>query len=353
MRCLLRGASLGLLLLVATPALAQKAAPRPATTPKPAEDAEPKGMVLERVVAVVNEEALTLTEIQEDGQPVIRKIFQDFIGPERERRVEEAQKRVMDDLIDRRLMMQVAKREGMLPSATEVTGAIDDLKRNNNATTDAQFRAMLKAEGLTLEQLRRIIEERLAIGRLLTRQIRSTIILGEDELQKYYATHQDKYQRTPEAQIRLIFIAAPPGGDEAAARSRVEEVQAKLSAGADFAKMAEEYSDSPTKEKGGEVGIVHKGDLAPEIEAAAFSVREGGVSPPIRTEAGWSLIQVESRRTETVAPFAEVRDAIRDQLLQEKFDAKRKDWVASLRARAFIQVLMEPEALKAELQKPK
>ena len=329
--------------LTAAPLLAQTQ-----TTPS---EAEPKGMVLDRVVAVINDEALTLSEIQEEGQPVIRKIFQDFVGSERDRRVEEAEKRLMDELIDRRLAFQVAKKEGMLPSSADVTSAIDELKKNNNATNDAQFRALLRAEGMTIEQVRRTVEERLAITRLLGRQIRSSIIIREEDLAQYYQEHQDKFQRTPEADIRHIYIAVPPGGDETAAKARAAEVLAKIRSGADFAKMAEEYSDSPTKEKGGELGTVHKGDLAPEIEAAAFSLPVGGVSDLIRTSAGWNLIKVERVRTETVAPLAEVRDEIRDVLFQEKFEAKRKEWLAGLRAKAFIQVIMEAGALKTELQK--
>jgi peptidyl-prolyl cis-trans isomerase SurA len=343
-RCI-RGVGLGLIgILAAAPVQAQTA-----TTP----EAELKGMVLDRVVAVVNDEALTLSEIQEEGQPVIRKIFRDFVGPERDRRVEEAEKRLVDDLIDRRLAYQVAKKEGMLPSSAEVTGAIEELKKNNNAADEAQFRALLRAEGMTIEQVRRTIQERLAISHVLARQIRSSIIIREDELTQYYQDHQDKYRRIPEAEIRHIFIAVPSGTDETAAKARAEEVLAKIRAGADFAKMAEQFSDSPTKEKGGEMGAIHKGDLAPEIEAAAFSLPVGGVSDLIRTSAGWNLIKVERIRTETEAPFAEVRDAIRDEVFQEKFEVKRKEWLAGLRTKAFIQVIMEPAALKTELQKTK
>jgi peptidyl-prolyl cis-trans isomerase SurA len=320
------------------------------TTPS---EPEPKGMILDRVVAVVNDEALTLSEVQEEGQPVIRKIFKDFVGPERDRQVEEAEKRLVDDLVDRRLAYQVAKKEGMLPSTADVTAAIDELKKNNNVTDDAQFRALLRAEGLTMEQVRRTVEERLAITRVLSRQIRSSIIIREDEITQYYQDHQDKFQRTPDAEIRHIFIAVPPEGNEQAAKARAEEVLAKIRSGADFAKMAEQFSDSPTKDKGGELGTVHKGDLAPEIEAAAFSLPVGGVSDLIRTSAGWNIIKVERVRTETVAPLAEVRDSIRDQLFQEKFEVKRKEWLASLRAKAFIQVIMEAGALKTELQKTK
>lgn len=329
--------------LTVAPVLAQTAIP----------EAQPKGMILDQVVAAVNDEALTLSEVQEEGQPVIRKIFRDFVGPERDRRVEEAEKRLLDELIDRRLAYQVAKKEGMLPSAADVTNAIEELKKNNNVSDDAQFRALLRAEGMTFEQVRRSVEERLAISRVLSRQIRSSIIIREEDLTQYYQDHQDKYQRTPDAEIRHILISVPPGADETAAKARAEEILGKVRSGADFAKMAEQYSDSPTREKGGELGTIHKGDLAPEIEAAAFSLPVGGVSDLIRTSAGWNLIQVERVRTETVAPFAEVRDTIRDELFQEKFEAKRKEWLAGLRAKAFIQVIMEAGALKTELQKTK
>jgi peptidyl-prolyl cis-trans isomerase SurA len=314
--------------------------------------APPKGMVLDRVVAVVNDEAVTLSEILEEGQPVIRKIFQDFVGAERERRVEEAQQRLLDELVDRRLMYQVAKREGMLPSATEVGGAIDELKRNNNIADDAQFRAMLRAEGLTLEQIRRNIGERLAIGRLLARQIRSAIIINEDEILKYYQDHPEKFQRVPEAVIRHILIAVRPGTNDGPARSRAEEALAKIQAGADFAQVAQQYSDSPTKERGGDLGTVRRGELAPEIEAAAFSLPAGGVSPLIRTGAGWNLIKVERLRTDPVAPYGEVRESIRDQLFQERFEARRKEWVEGLRARSSIQVLIQPTDLHTEFKKP-
>lgn len=337
------------LLLLASPVPGQAAAGAGGTDQP---GGRPGAMVMDRVVAVVNDEALTLSEVQEEGQPVVRKIFQDFVGAERERRLEEAEKRLLEDLIDRRLMYQVAKREGLLPSEAEITGAIEELKRNNKVTDEAQFQAMLKAEGLTLEQIRRTIGERLAIGRLLARQVRSSIIIGEDELTAFYQSHLDKYQRVPQAEIRHILFPVPPGADEAAVRARAEEARAKVQAGADFARVAREYTDPSSPESGGEVMTVHQGELAPAIEAAAFGLPAGGLSPLVRTEAGFHLIKVERVQMQSVAPFAEVRDAIRDQLFHEKFEAKRKDWLAGLRSRASIQILMQPADLHAQSARP-
>jgi len=337
------GLALGLVLALcalAAPALAQSSSAVPTETP-------PRGLVLDRVVASVNDEAITLSEVQEEGQPVIRKIFQDFVGPERERRVEEAQQRLMDDLIDRRMMYQVAKQDGLTPSPAEIEGAIDELKRNNNATDEAQFRALLKAEGLTVEQIRRSIAERLAIGRLLIRQIRSSIILSEDELLKTYQENKQKFQREPSAEIEHILFPIDPGQDEAAARARAEEALAKIRGGADFAQVGKEVASTPGRGQSDQL-TVRRGELAPEIEAAAFGLSPGEVSEPIRTAGGFHLIKVLRVQAEPFIPFAEVRDQVREQLFQEKFDAKRKDWLVTLRARSSIHVFVkEGEILRA------
>jgi len=329
-------------------AIASAGTPTPRTvTPKPLppsksvvpEAADPGKMVLDRVVASVNDEAITLSEIQEEGQPVIRKIFQDYVGPERDRRVEEATQTLMQDLIERRLMYQVAKKEGMLPSAAEVQGAIDELKKNNNVTDDAQFRALLKSEGLTLEQIRRSIGERLAIGRLLSRQIRSSIIVTEDELQKFYAAHQEDFRREPEAEILHILFPAD-AQDPATAKARAEKALAAIRGGTDFAKVAKEAL-GPAPGDGFETLTVHKGDLAPQIEAVAFGTKAGDLGPLVESDAGYHIIKVVRVRTEAVAPYTEVRDAIRERIFQEKFEARRKDWLAELRSKSSIQVFIK------------
>jgi peptidyl-prolyl cis-trans isomerase SurA len=323
--------------LLAAPVGAQRTAATP----------EDRTIVLDKVVASVNDEAVTLSEVQEEGQPVIRKIHQQFIGEERDRQVELAQRQLIEELIDRRLMLQAARREGVLPSPAEVQASIDELKRSNNITDDAQFRAALKAEGLTLEQVRRSITERLAIGRLLSRQVRSGILVSEEELRAYHAAHPEKYQRKPEAEIGLVFVALGPDRTDQQARARAEEALARLRDGVPFAEVARQYSDSPTRDRGGSLGVVHRGDLAPEIEQQAFGLPAGSVSAPVRTDAGWNIIKVERAQLETQVPFAEVREAVREEVFNRKYEVKREEWMAAMRARASIHVMVEnPESAK-------
>jgi len=346
LRCALTvGLTIGLLSR-AGPAAAQSAPtappPRPAgaqsapTAPAPA-DVESRGIVLDRVVAVINDEALTLSEVQEEGQPFIRKVLQDYIGSEREKRVIEVEKRVLDDLIDRRLMLQVAKREGNIPSPAEVKGAIEDLKKSNNITTDDEFRALLRAEGLTVEQVQRSVTERMAIGRMMARQVRATIIVDEEELKRYYATHEEKYRREPEAKIHHLLITSQPGESAQATQARAEAAAAKIRAGADIDAVAREYVPGAA---GADQMVVKRGELSPEIEKAAFDDPVGSVGPLVQTESGWHIIRVDQRQSDPVVPYAEAREAIREAIFQEKFEVKRKEWLAKLRQQSYIQIVM-------------
>ena len=172
----------------------------------------------------------------------------------------------------------------------------------------------------------------------MARQVRSSIILSEEDITKYYQAHQSKFERIPEAEIHHVLFEVGPDQDEAKIRALVDEALAKIRAGADFVETVKEYSTSA----GGSAAdllTVRRGELAPEIEAAAFGLPPGSVSPPIRTAGGFHLIKVEKVRAEPVAPLAEVREAIREQLFQERFEVKRKEYLASLRARASIHVL--------------
>jgi parvulin-like peptidyl-prolyl isomerase len=201
---------------------------------------------------------------------VIRKIFQDFVGAERERRVDEAEQRLVKDLIDRRLLYQVAKKEGMLPSKAEVDAALEELRRNNNAADEAQFRALLKAEGVTMEQVRRTVSERIAIGRLLARQIQSAIILSED------------IAKLPEPQtsfeeFRKPSISPVAGADKDKRRSGGGSKRRHESA----MRLRRDDKQYATTLGRGRSLTVHRGELAPEIEAAAFNL-PGGVSEPLR-----------------------------------------------------------------------
>lgn len=302
-------------------------------------------ILIEKVVAVVNGEVLTLTELQEEGKPLLRRIVQEFTGEEQQEQMKATQQQLLEAMILRRLQLQDAKKEGMQASPAEVTTAIEEIKRRNGFKTDEELKAALTKEGITFERFKKGVEEQLLLSKIVNKQVTSKVILSEEELQHYYQEHRDQYKRPLEVKLRHILIRVPQDADEkevSKAEARAEEALAALRAGMDFAEAAARYSDGPTAKEGGELGKMKQGELAPELDKAAFSLPVGGISDLIRTSSGFNIIKVEERTNDPYIPFAEVRGAIRTTLYEQKLRAKMKEWLDSLKSRAGIEVKSLP-----------
>lgn len=302
-------------------------------------------VVLDRIAALVNDEVITLSEVQEEGQPQLRKIVEEFVGREQEDRLNRAQQDLMEQLIDRRLQYQAAKKENLIPSAADVHAALEELKRQNSITTDAEFRESLARERLTVEQVRRGIEERLAIARMINRHIRSGILVRDEEIENYYATNLSKFERTPGVRIRHILFPTPPDATpeaRAEARKTAEGALEGSRGGADFFAVAQTHAAGSPASAGGEMGWLKRGELAPELEGPAYGLPVGGVSDVIETGAGFHIIKVEERQAEPVAPLADVRDQIREILLDEKMRSRVREWTQELRTKARIEIKWRP-----------
>jgi peptidyl-prolyl cis-trans isomerase SurA len=312
--------------------------------------ARAEAAVLDRIAAVVNNDVITLSEVQEEALPQIQKITKDYVEPEQDAQLVTLYQKYLDQLIVRRLQIQEARKDQLIPSAAEINATIDDLKKKNGFRSDDELKRALATEGLSLSAFRRRVGEQLALSRITLKAVRNKIIIDEKEIQQFYQANQDKYRRTPEVTIRHILIGLPPEASEtqvAEARAKAEAALAKLRAGADFAEVARAASDGPTAQSGGSLGTLHRGELAPELEEPAFTLTVGQVSDLIRTQSGFNIIKVEARMDEPMAPLEEVRDKIREALLDQKYDAKYKDWIEGLKRTASIQVRIhgDPDAV--------
>jgi len=290
---------------------------------------------------VVNNEVITLSEVQEEGLLEIQKVMKDYLEAEQEAQLAQVYQKYLDQIIVRRLQMQEARREQAIPAAGEVNATIEDLKRRNGFKTDDDLRRALATEGMTLEGFRRRVTEQLALNRITMKEVRNKIILEEREIRQHYEANLDTFRRAPEVTIRHILVALPARAQlegPVRARARAEEALARLRAGADFAEVAKATSDGPTAQTGGLLGTMRRGELAPEIEAQAFALPVGEVSDIIQTGTGLNIIKVEARKDEPVAPLEEVRDKIREAILDQKFGAKHKEWIEELRRKAAIQL---------------
>ena len=144
----------------------------------------------------------------------------------------------------------------------------------------------------------------------------------EKAIEKYYAQHKDRYQEPEAVRARHILIEVPQGAskeEEAKALKKAKELRQRALKGEDFAKLAREYSADPgSRDKGGELGFFTRGQMVKEFENAAFSLKPGEISQPVRTAFGYHLIQVEEKRPAKQKSLEEVKQQIQQEMTKEK-----------------------------------
>ncbi|MCI0484224.1 MAG: peptidylprolyl isomerase [candidate division NC10 bacterium] len=303
-----------------------------------------QAVLIDKVVAVVNDEVITLSEIHKEGKPLIQRIREELSEDTRARQMQITQRQILDALILRRLQLQEAKKEKVVVEQSEVTATIEQIKKERGLTTDAQFTEALARESLTLEELRTRVWEQLTVDRLITRKVRTSIVVSDEEVARYSETQADGgSQQSASMRIRHIFIGVPrepSPEDVAAARTRAAEASERLKRGDDFGGVAAEYSDGATAREGGDVGVIRQGDMDPVLERVAFALKPGSISEIIHTAGGFHIIKVEERMTGDAAT-AEAREQIRQRVFLQKLKQRMDAYLAELKQKAYIQVRLD------------
>ena len=297
-------------------------------------------VVVEKVMAVVNGDIVTLTEVQEQSIPLIRRMLAESSDRSGAPRVDDTEKQILERLIDQKLQLQEARSQGITTSAGEVDAYIEDVKKKAKIASEQDFKNALAKEGLTPEKLKKDVEDHLTLLKIVGKEVRSKIIVSEEEVRKAYEDQIDKFVEPTQVRLRYILIPLPQGSSpEEASREKkkAEEVLLKLKQGEDFSQIAKVYSGGPMAETGGDIGYVKKGELHPDLDKAAFSLRIGQISDIIPVPNGFVIIKVEERRT-PIQPYVEVADQIRDKIYGNKVEENYQEWTRDLRAKAYIEV---------------
>jgi len=283
-------------------------------------------VIADRIVAVVNTELITLSELKAETESAETRLRSQYKGAELERRIRQAEYEALTRMIETRLQVQLAKTRGVDVTEEEVKAAIKEMKRQGDKVDESSPTA-LKA-----------IRDQLLLLKVVDREVRSTVMTSEIELQRYYMQHQSRFLLPDEYNISQILIVPQPGEDRAQARARAEKAHAELQQGADFADITLRYSDGPEATKGGNLGFVRQGELLPPIERALATLEIGKTTEPIETPQGLHIIRLEEKSPSGFRPFAEVRTEIQGLVYRQKNEDVFQAWLRELKNKAYIEV---------------
>ena len=303
------------------------------------------GTILEQVLVKVNGEIVTKTELEQRQIAALRQKNPN-LRPDSDAALQKAllevTPQVIVDAVDEMLIVQRGKELGFTMSTEQFNSIVENIKKENKIETQEALDAALKQEGMTMADLRKQLERTSLVQRVQQQEVMSKLQVTDTELKSYYEAHQGEFGTVPQVTLREITVAVPVDpqginvGKDDDAKAKAEEVRAKIVAGEPFPRLAADYSDSGSKANGGLVGPLSKSDLSEELQKAIAGLKEGGVTPVMRTARGYQVVKVEKLQDSTTKPFEDAKSEIADKIANEKRKVEFEKFLDKLRTEAII-----------------
>jgi peptidyl-prolyl cis-trans isomerase SurA len=310
----------------------------------------PHAEIIEQVLVKVNGEIFTKTDLEQRQVQTLRQRGQqidlkaDAANQQLRKALDEITPQIMVDVVNEMLVVQRGRELGYTLSNEQFTGIVENIKKENKIETEEQFQAALKAEGMSMSDLRRQLERSMIRQRVEQNEVLSKIGISETEAKSYYDTHMNEFTTPPSVTLREILVTIQSDsrgvnvGAEESARTRIEELRAQVTTGKlSFEKLASDSSDSPSKANGGLIGPLSVLDISPELRKLIETMKVGDVSQPIRTTRGLQLLKLESRTETHTLPFDQAKEQIGERVFTDKRKGEYQKYLEKLRGQAIIE----------------
>lgn len=298
-------------------------------------------VIIDRIVALVNDEVITQSELDEAVLLSRRELSQQYAGEELLRAVEGVKSDILRKIIEERIQVQAARRQGVRISDEELTEALQDIQKRNGFSDEEAFRQALAREGLTLSQYQKNLTKQLLLAKLISQEVNARIIVTERNMRTYYEDNREQFIQEEQVRVRQILIALPPDANEeetSRKEGKAQEVLGLITQGEDFSTVARLYGEGRERLQGGDLGFFRWRDLSPSVESALSSLKGGEVSTIVRTSSGLHIFKIEERKKGEPRPFEEVKKEIAERLFRQQSEEAYLKWFSDLRAEAFVKI---------------
>ena len=310
--------------------------------------------VLERILVKVNDDIITQTDLEERQITYVRERSAQFDPEDLESEaglqkiIAEITPQLIVDAIDELLMVQRGRDLGYTMGDERFDEVVANIRKANNIESDEQFEDALRVSGMTMEDLRGTLARQYLVSAVQQVEVFGKITVTDTESREYYDTHLGEFADPASVTLREVLLTVPssePGalggltsvGFDDEAKRRAAAARARTVAGEDFATVAAEVSDAPSKANGGLIGPLNRDELAPSVLELLEGLSVGDVSEVGRTSQGHQFFKLESATDATPRPFEEVRDSIANSVFNERRLAALRVFLDKLRTEAIVE----------------
>jgi peptidyl-prolyl cis-trans isomerase C len=296
----------------------------------------------QNLVVKINGVGISQAEFDRNLQPFLSRkgLPANHSGKTDDAKMNQLKQELLENLISYELLFQDAKKKKLEATATEVDDEIKNFRKR--FATDEEYQQSLKTQNLTDVLLKDIIQRGLSVQKLVEQDIAKTTTVSDTEIHDFYLKNPDKFKTPEQVKASHILVQVDAKADQAAkdaAKKKIEGLLQQVKGGADFAEVAKQNSDCPSKAKGGDLGLFTRDQMVKPFADAAFALKPGEISEVVTTQFGYHIIKAGEHKAAAQTPEAEVSEQIKEFLTNGKVNQAIQTRVGELKKAAKIDIL--------------
>ena len=301
--------------------------------------------VLEEIVARINNQIISRSELQRSREAMIQEIRQQS-PQDADTKIKEREKNVLRDQIDQALLAQKGEDLGISVD-TDLIKQLDGIRKQMNLATMEELEKAAEQQGVSYEDFKANMRNQLMTQRVIQQEVAPHIQISKEEVKKFYDEHQQDLDRPEQVRLSEILLSTQQAGDKDTrteqerfdqAKAKSEEVVQKIKSGAKFEDVAKTDSNGPSAQQGGDLGFFKRGMLSKELEDRTFAMKTGDVTDPVATKQGFVILKVTEHQQPGVPPLKEVESQIYEAIYYQKLQPALREYLTKLREEAYITV---------------
>jgi peptidyl-prolyl cis-trans isomerase SurA len=293
------------------------------------------------IAAIAEGEIITVEQLRRELEPIIPRLrVESRNAQEFAERIDELSKEVLQNMIDRIIIVKAAEEKGLLIPPSYIEQEYDDVINNDFGGDRSRFLEYLKARGQTARDFRRDIYKRVVVNVMRSENRRSQSEISPERIEEFYVKNKIRFYQSEALHLRQIILTQLADEGLVPLRQTAKKVIAELEQGANFGDIARKYSQDEMSRRGGDWGWIERKDIRKELSDVAFALEPGDYSQPIELGGTIFILYAEDKREEMIQPVAQVRDIIENVLVGEIARETQEQWLQQVRSESYIRYFM-------------
>lgn len=302
-----------------------------------------RAVVVERVVAIIGEQAIFLSDLRQRSRPILMQLHRQVpAGPRRAAEESKMYRQLLDRMVDDRLEQIAADRAKVTVSAEEIERALGIIASREKVSVEKLLAEVGPGLGLTVQEYRDEVRRQILEEKLISLRVLPRIRITPEDVRSGYQQLQREERRQLGYRAQWLVLRVPPGSSPEAREERrrlADRLVAEARAGADFGGLARRYSDdAPTRPEGGDLKRAKPGELAAPVEEVAFGLEVGEVSSPFVFGTDFVLLHMAERDPTSLPPLAQAQDEVAGRVFNERRDKAKRQWLDELKKSVHVDV---------------